>query len=86
MLQPFDALKSLQDAYPEIPDHDLLRKAVERVLSLPAVGSKSFLITIGDRTVGGMTVRDQMVGPWQAPVAESVKSPYKKAIIFYERS
>jgi phosphoribosylformylglycinamidine synthase len=84
ILQPFDALKSLQDAYPEIPDHDLLRKAVERVLSLPAVGSKSFLITIGDRTVGGMTVRDQMVGPWQAPVAESVKSPYKKAIIFYE--
>lgn len=44
--------------------------AVDRVLSLPAVGSKSFLITIGDRTVGGLTVRDQMVGPWQTPVAD----------------
>ena len=41
--------------------------ALERVLALPAVGSKSFLITIGDRTVGGLAVRDQMVGPWQVP-------------------
>ena len=40
------------------------------VLRLPAVASKSFLITIGDRTVGGMTTRDQMVGPWQVPVAD----------------
>ena len=47
-----------------------LTEAVERVLSLPAVGSKSFLITIGDRTVGGLNVRDQMVGPWQVPVAD----------------
>lgn len=69
-LTPFDALKSLQDSYPQIPEHDLLRKAIERVLTLPAVGSKSFLITIGDRSVGGMTVRDQMVGPWQTPVAD----------------
>ena len=69
-LTPFDAYKSLQESYPQIPEHDLLRKAVERVLSMPAVGSKSFLITIGDRTVGGMTVRDQMVGPWQTPVAD----------------
>ncbi len=45
-------------------------EAVERVLKLPAVGSKKFLITIGDRTVGGLTVRDQMVGPWQVPVAD----------------
>jgi phosphoribosylformylglycinamidine synthase len=42
----------------------------ERVFLLPAVGSKSFLITIGDRSVGGLTVRDQMVGPWQTPVAD----------------
>ncbi|EME43046.1 Phosphoribosylformylglycinamidine synthase-like protein [Dothistroma septosporum NZE10] len=48
----------------------VLNNAVERVLSLPSVGSKSFLITIGDRTVGGLTVRDQMVGPWQTPVAD----------------
>ncbi|CAK3828737.1 phosphoribosylformylglycinamidine synthase MYCGRDRAFT_61816 [Lecanosticta acicola] len=48
----------------------VLSNAVERVLALPSVGSKSFLITIGDRTVGGLTVRDQMVGPWQTPVAD----------------
>lgn len=47
-----------------------LDEAVERVLHLPAVGSKKFLITIGDRTVGGMAARDQMVGPWQVPVAD----------------
>jgi phosphoribosylformylglycinamidine synthase len=70
ILTPFDAQKSLAEAYPQIPEHDLLRKAIERVFKLPAVGSKSFLITIGDRTVGGMTVRDQMVGPWQTPVAD----------------
>jgi len=40
------------------------------VLKHPSVGSKSFLITIGDRSVGGMSVRDQMVGPWQVPVAD----------------
>jgi phosphoribosylformylglycinamidine synthase len=44
--------------------------AVDRVLSFPAVGSKSFLITIGDRSVTGMVARDQMVGPWQVPVAD----------------
>ena len=47
-----------------------LAEAVERVLHLPAVGSKKFLITIGDRTVGGLTIRDQMVGPWQVPVSD----------------
>lgn len=47
-----------------------LAEAVKRVLHLPAVGSKKFLITIGDRNVGGLTVRDQMVGPWQVPVAD----------------
>jgi phosphoribosylformylglycinamidine synthase len=40
------------------------------VLKHPSVASKSFLITIGDRSVGGMSVRDQMVGPWQVPVAD----------------
>lgn len=48
----------------------LMDEAVNRVLTLPAVGSKSFLITIGDRSVGGLTARDQMVGPWQVPVAD----------------
>lgn len=47
-----------------------LQEAVSRVLRLPAVANKSFLITIGDRTVGGQTARDQMVGPWQVPVAD----------------
>lgn len=44
--------------------------ALERVLKLPSVGSKSFLITIGDRSVTGLVARDQMVGPWQVPVAD----------------
>jgi phosphoribosylformylglycinamidine synthase len=47
-----------------------LHDAIERVLRLPSVANKSFLISIGDRTVGGMTARDQMVGPWQVPVAD----------------
>ncbi|MDD4978484.1 MAG: phosphoribosylformylglycinamidine synthase [Gallionella sp.] len=47
-----------------------LKDAVERVLHLPSVANKTFLISIGDRTVGGMTARDQMVGPWQVPVAD----------------
>jgi phosphoribosylformylglycinamidine synthase len=46
------------------------RDAVKRVLSLPAVADKSFLIHIGDRSVGGLVVRDQLVGPWQVPVAD----------------
>jgi phosphoribosylformylglycinamidine synthase len=47
-----------------------LREAVYRVLRLPAVADKTFLITIGDRTVGGQINRDQLVGPWQVPVAD----------------
>ncbi|MBF8638889.1 phosphoribosylformylglycinamidine synthase [Pseudomonas fulva] len=47
-----------------------LDTAVQRVLSHPAVASKSFLITIGDRTITGLVARDQMVGPWQVPVAD----------------
>ncbi|CAK9437273.1 uncharacterized protein LODBEIA_P16510 [Lodderomyces beijingensis] len=45
-------------------------ESVSRVLQLPAVGSKSFLITIGDRFITGLVDRDQMVGPWQVPVAD----------------
>ena len=45
-------------------------EAVTRVLRHPAVASKSFLITIGDRTITGLVARDQMVGPWQVPVAD----------------
>ena len=44
--------------------------ALERVLRMPAVADKSFLVTIGDRSVGGLVARDQMVGPWQVPVAD----------------
>jgi len=44
--------------------------AVERLLRLPTIASKSFLITIGDRSVGGMVAQEQMVGPWQVPVAD----------------
>ncbi|CAK17071.1 phosphoribosylformylglycinamidine synthase [Pseudomonas entomophila] len=47
-----------------------LKDSVERVLRHPAVASKSFLITIGDRTITGLVARDQMVGPWQVPVAD----------------
>lgn len=47
-----------------------LDEVARRVLLLPTVADKSFLITIGDRSVGGMSVRDQMVGPWQVPVAD----------------
>ncbi|MDX8396776.1 MAG: phosphoribosylformylglycinamidine synthase [Mariprofundaceae bacterium] len=47
-----------------------VKEAVLRVLRLPAVGSKEFLITIGDRSVTGLVARDQMVGPYQVPVAD----------------
>ncbi len=48
-----------------------LQEAAERVLRLPAVASKSFLVTIGDRSITGMVAREQMVGPWQVPVADA---------------
>jgi phosphoribosylformylglycinamidine synthase len=60
---------------PEVPpadpveEIDLLEAAL-RVLAFPAVGDKTFLITIGDRSIGGMVARDQMVGRWQVPVAD----------------
>ncbi len=47
-----------------------IRDAAYRILRLPAVADKRFLITIGDRSVGGLVARDQMVGPWQIPVAD----------------
>lgn len=47
-----------------------LAEAAQRVLQLPTVADKTFLITIGDRTVTGLVARDQMVGPWQVPVAD----------------
>ena len=47
-----------------------LEEAARRVLRFPAVADKSFLIHIGDRTVGGLSVRDQLVGPWQVPVSD----------------
>ena len=60
-------------AYPiqpiDLTSIDLQKSCID-VLSHPTVASKRFLITIGDRTVGGMTHRDQMVGPWQVPVAD----------------
>lgn len=52
------------------PQQIELKDAIKRVLQLPCVGDKSFLITIGDRSVGGLVARDQFVGPWQVPVAD----------------
>ncbi|GAA5979656.1 hypothetical protein JCM5350_003798 [Sporobolomyces pararoseus] len=70
--QPRDNFDSSLASY--LPNLDstrtLLDNAVDRVLHLPSVGSKSFLITIGDRTISGLVARDQMVGPWQVPVAD----------------
>ncbi|MGK0297375.1 MAG: phosphoribosylformylglycinamidine synthase [Gammaproteobacteria bacterium] len=47
-----------------------IEEAIKRILQLPTVADKRFLITIGDRSVSGLVVRDQMVGPWQCPVAD----------------
>ncbi|KAH9901992.1 phosphoribosylformylglycinamidin [Xylariomycetidae sp. FL2044] len=70
-LSKFDSVSCLKTAYGDsVSDSDLLKSAVQRVFWMPSVGSKSFLITIGDRSVGGLTARDQMVGPWQTPVAD----------------
>jgi phosphoribosylformylglycinamidine synthase len=67
-------------------------EAVQRILHLPAVAEKTFLITIGDRTISGMVARDQMVGPWQVPVADcavtcaSFDSYYGEAMAIGERA
>ena len=55
----------------DLPGTSDLENDLLSVLRFPAVGSKSFLVTIGDRSVGGLVARDQMVGPWQVPVADS---------------
>ncbi|NHZ80190.1 phosphoribosylformylglycinamidine synthase [Massilia sp. CCM 8695] len=72
--KPPKMLRDVAHVHNEFPAIDLtgldLADVARRVLLLPAVADKSFLITIGDRTVGGTTVRDQMVGPWQVPVAD----------------
>jgi len=72
--KPPKMLRDVEHVQRTLPPVDLtgieLKEAVRRVLLNPTVADKSFLITIGDRTVGGMTVRDQMVGPWQVPVAD----------------
>ena len=57
------------NSVPDVPVISL-DEAIARVLQLPAVSDKRFLITIGDRSVSGLVVRDQMVGPWQTPVAD----------------
>jgi phosphoribosylformylglycinamidine synthase len=57
-------------AEPFNPKYLTINEAAVRVLQHPTVASKSFLITIGDRSVTGMVARDQMVGPWQVPVAD----------------
>ena len=62
---------SLAAYIPSVPSlSDRLSAAADLVLRLPCVASKSFLITIGDRTITGLVVRDQMVGPWQVPVSD----------------
>jgi phosphoribosylformylglycinamidine synthase len=72
--KPPKMLRDVEHVTNEFPPVDLtgltLEEVGRRVLLLPTVADKSFLITIGDRTVGGMSVRDQMVGPWQVPVGD----------------
>jgi phosphoribosylformylglycinamidine synthase len=69
-LKPFNATESLRKQFGSLDTGALIAKATELVFNLPSVGSKMFLITIGDRTVGGLTARDQLVGPWQTPVSD----------------
>jgi len=62
---------SVERNAPELDFADVsVAQALNRVLALPTVADKTFLITIGDRSVTGMIARDQMVGPWQVPVAD----------------
>ncbi|PCJ32925.1 MAG: phosphoribosylformylglycinamidine synthase [Gammaproteobacteria bacterium] len=72
--KPPKMLRDVKHQTFEKPELDLsgitVKNALERVLKLPAVASKNFLITIGDRSVTGLVARDQMVGPWQVPVAD----------------
>ncbi|APZ44629.1 phosphoribosylformylglycinamidine synthase [Acidihalobacter ferrooxydans] len=72
--KPPKMLRDVRHAQPPraapVLDGMQIDEAIDRVLRLPTVASKGFLITIGDRTVGGLVARDQMVGPWQVPVAD----------------
>ncbi len=72
--KPPKMTRSFERQMPELSgvmlDNLDLREAMDRVLRLPTVASKSFLITIGDRSITGQVARDQMVGPWQVPVAD----------------
>ncbi|EAU90850.2 phosphoribosylformylglycinamidine synthase [Coprinopsis cinerea okayama7 len=82
---PFDS--SLAKFYPNTSTlEERLALAADRVLHLPSVGSKSFLITIGDRTITGLVTRDQMVGPYQVPVADVAvtRSSYGFDVIYGE--
>ncbi len=64
-------VKSIVNNEPEFNNTEIkLDEAINRLLRLPTVASKNFLITIGDRTVTGLVARDQMIGPWQVPVAD----------------
>jgi phosphoribosylformylglycinamidine synthase len=65
-----DVTHSKRDLSRLVAPASSLKEAAYRVLRLPSVADKTFLVTIGDRTVGGMSARDQMVGPWQVPVAD----------------
>ena len=73
--KPPKMLRDVERGNFEAPPFDAKRvrlgEALERMLTLPTVGDKTFLITIGDRTVTGLVARDQMVGPWQVPVADA---------------
>ncbi|WP_374447458.1 phosphoribosylformylglycinamidine synthase [Providencia sp.] len=90
MLRDVKTLKAEPDALDRTAIN--LNEAVKRVLHLPAVAEKTFLITIGDRTVTGMVARDQMVGPWQIPVADcavttaSLDSYYGESMSIGERT
>lgn len=90
MLRDVKTLKAEPDALDRTAIN--LNEAAKRVLHLPAVAEKTFLITIGDRTVTGMVARDQMVGPWQIPVADcavttaSLDSYYGESMSIGERT
>jgi len=79
------------DAVSDVPGLELA-EAIERVLQLPAVANKSFLITITDRSITGMVARDQMTGPWQTPIADaavtvtSYRSTHGEAMAMGERT
>ena len=68
-------VRDVKRRHAALPPLDLagvtLPEAIDRVLRLPTVGDKTFLVSIGDRTVTGLVARDQMVGPWQVPVADA---------------